>query len=161
MREGRAGMAFELGGKAKISILYAFDGVNTPVGKTDVNDMSFIMMLEHGEHRVLFTGDLNNKIGGWLAAEAENIQADILKVPHHGTESAAPNVFFEKVAPSFALVPAPEHLWLSERSARIRSWFTDNAIPVYVNGINGNIQVVFLEKGYKITAENKAVPTSK
>jgi len=74
-------------------------------------------------------------------------------VPHHGTESVAPNVFFEKVAPKYALVPAPKHLWLSKRSERIRNWFLNNKIPVYVNGISGNIQVSVNGNNLTVTSE--------
>ena len=87
----------KLGNSTHLKILYAFDGVNTPVGRTDINDLSLIMMLEHDNHKILFTGDLNQKIGGYLAQSAEDITADVLKVPHHGTEGVAPNSFFEAV----------------------------------------------------------------
>lgn len=136
-----AGQEIELGESTRIEILYAFDGINTPVGKTDINDLSLIMMLHHNKFRFLFTGDLNNKIGTYLANSSDNISADVLKVPHHGTKGLAPNIFFEKVSPKYALVPAPKHLWLSERSARVRDWFTDNHVPTFVNGISGDIYV--------------------
>jgi len=135
------GMVFDLGNDVQIKILYAFDGINTPVGQTDINDMSLIMMLAHSGRKILFTGDLNRGIGGYLA-EATNIQADILKVPHHGVEGVAPNSFFERVSPKYGLVPAPEAIWCSARGSRVRNWFQDNKIPVFVNGVHGHIEVM-------------------
>jgi competence protein ComEC len=134
-------MKFDLGNGATVEILYAFDGVNTPVGGTDINDLSLVMMLKQNKKKILFTGDLNNAIGQYLAKNAHNLEADILKVPHHGTEGVVPNSFFEVVNAKFALVPAPTHLWCQERSARIRNWFNNNGVPVYVNGWHGNVQV--------------------
>jgi len=136
-----AGQRYNLGKNTWIELLYAFDGVHTPVGETDVNDLSLIMMLHHKQYRFLFTGDLNHKIGAYLAKNSDNIAADILKIPHHGTEAVAPNSFFKKVSPKYGLVPAPKQLWLSERSKRIRNWFQQNNIPVYVNGLSGDIRV--------------------
>jgi competence protein ComEC len=136
-----AGQKFNLGNNTWIEILYAFDGINTPVGKTDINDLSLIMMLHHNQYKFLFTGDLNKKLGRYLAGLPSQLSANIIKVPHHGTENVAPNSFFKKINPQYALVPAPKHLWLSERSKRIRNFFSNNKIPVYVNGISGDIQV--------------------
>ena len=99
IKVAKAGQTFELGNGATIKILYAFDGINTPVGRTDINDLSLVMMLKQSGHKMLFTGDLNKKIGKYLASHAHDIQADILKIPHHGTESCAPNRFLKAVEP--------------------------------------------------------------
>jgi competence protein ComEC len=141
IKVAEAGQKIKLGESTWIEIIYAFDGINTPVGKTDINDLSLIMMLHHNKIRFLFTGDLNRKIGTYLSNTSDDISADVLKVPHHGTEGVAPNKFFKKVSPKYALVPAPKHLWQSKRSARIRNWFTSNHIPTFVNGISGDVYV--------------------
>ena len=153
----KAGQTFDLGNGATIKILYVFDGINTPVGKTDINDLSLIMMLEQFGHKVLFTGDLNRPIGRYLAENAHDIRAEILKIPHHGTEGAAPNSFFQAVDPEYALVPSPSHLWCSERSLRIRDWFKKNQIPVFVNGFHGNVKVEIQKEKMRIIPENEVM----
>ena len=140
-KTGKQGQSFDLGKNTRIKILYAYDGVNTPVGETDINDTSLIMLLEHKDHKFLFAGDLNEKLGKYLAENAADIEADVLKVPHHGTERLAPNIFFKKVNPKYALVPSPKHLWCSNRSARPRNWFKQNKIPTFVNGFSENVKV--------------------
>jgi len=155
INRAEAGQSFVLGKNTKLDLLYAYDGLQTPVGETDVNDLSLIMMLYHNQFKFLFTGDLNWKIGGHLAKMLDSLSADILKVPHHGAESTAPNNFFAKVSPQYGLVPAPQHLWLSDRSKRIRKWFKINEIPVFVNGIDGNIRIVADGKNLRIDSENK------
>jgi competence protein ComEC len=152
VKSGEPGMAFDLGNNATIKILHAFDGIHTPVGNTDINDLSLIMMLQQNNRKILFTGDLNQKLGGWLAKSAE-IQADILKVPHHGTEGVAPNSFFEAVSPNYALVPSPKQLWCSKRSSRIRNWFARKNTPVFVNGFHGHVSVKFTESGVEFIPE--------
>ncbi|MEQ9370508.1 MAG: MBL fold metallo-hydrolase [Coleofasciculus chthonoplastes F3-SA18-01] len=110
VKSAQAGQAFDLGHDTVLKILYAFNGIQTPVGTTDINDMSLIMRLEHGQHKHLFTGDLNRAIGGYLADHPQEIAADVLKMPHHGTEGVAPNQFFEQVGAKYALVPSPSGL---------------------------------------------------
>lgn len=155
IKVAKAGQKFDLGNGATIKILYAFDGVHTPVGKTDINDLSLIMMLEQFGHKILFTGDLNRPIGKYLAQNASDIQAEVLKMPHHGTEGCAPNSFFKAVDPKYALVPAPRGLWCSKRSLRIRNWFQKEKIPVFVNGLHGHVKVEIQNRKLRILPENE------
>ena len=129
-----------------LCVLYAYNGLQTPIGKTDLNDTSVILKLKLGEHSILFTGDLNHPLGTYLAKAGSDLQADFLKVPHHGTDGVAPNDFFARVAPISAFVPSPRPLWESDRSKRVREYFASKKIPVYVNGINGHITVKMTDK---------------
>ncbi len=151
--EGKAGTVFDLGFASSLKILYAFDGVNTPVGRTDINDMSYIMLLKHGFNSALFTGDLNAKLGAYLVKEGKNLKADILKLPHHGTEGAAPDAFFAAAAPKDVLVPSPALLWCTPRSARMKNWVESRKIPTYVNGFSGHVTVKMGLFNYNIEAE--------
>jgi len=139
---------------AGIDVVCAYDGVHTPIGETDVNDTSIILKVFHGPTRILFTGDLNNKLGTYLAGSTVDIGADLLKVPHHGTESVAPNEFFDRVAAKTVLISSPKHLWESARSMRLRNYFIEHKVPTYVSGINGNVTVTLDSKGYTIETEH-------
>ncbi|MFT3780611.1 MAG: MBL fold metallo-hydrolase [Nibricoccus sp.] len=136
-----------------LDVVCLYDGVCTPVGKTDINDTSIIVRLTHGPTKVLFTGDLNQRLGGWLATSDFDLKSDILKVPHHGTEGLPPNEFFAKVDPKVAMVPSPKELWFSLRSKRPREWFAERKIPVYVNGICGTVKVEMNDTGYTVLPE--------
>lgn len=153
VKEASAGMKFDFGNGSMLSILYAFDAINNPVGRLDINDVSLIMLLEQDEYKILFTGDLNNKVGSYLAETVTGLDVDILKAPHHGTEGCAPNTFFEKVNPEIVMVPSPAGLWCSERSARMRNWFDNHKVVTYVNGFSGNTTVTIRDKKNEIFEE--------
>ncbi len=138
--------------KAGIDVLCAYDGVNTPIGETDVNDTSIILRLFHGTTRALLAGDLNHPLGAYLASGEVDLRADILKAPHHGTEGCAPNAFFDRVGASAVLVPSPAHLWRSDRSARVRSYFEQREIPCFVNGFHGSITVALVQGSYRVVS---------
>lgn len=73
-----------------------------------------------GGHSFLFTGDANGKQrdgpdqptdveAQLLALEARLpgvLKADVLKVPHHGSETASTSAFLDKVRPKFAIISA-------------------------------------------------------
>lgn len=135
---------------AALDVVCLYDGLHTPVGRTDTNDTSIILRLSNGPTRALFTGDLNWKLGTWLAHSSFDLAADVLKAPHHGTEGAAPDEFFDRVHARAVLVPAPASLWLSIRSKRIRTYFLEHGIPAYVSGIDGDVLVTLRQGGFSI-----------
>lgn len=139
-----------------LQVLYVFDGVNTPIGPTDINDTSAVMMLTHGRLKFLFSGDLNRPLGRYITQRAGLVplNADILKAPHHGAEGLPDDEFFHAVNPRAMIVPAPAALWSSERYDRIRR--LAEGIPTYVNGLHGHITVKSDGQRYTIeTGEGK------
>ena len=65
-----------------------------------VNDTSIVSKLVYGETSFLFPGDITKKIEKQLI----NINADVLKVPHHGSKSSSSFGFLEKVNPYLAVI---------------------------------------------------------
>ncbi|MFT3867885.1 MAG: MBL fold metallo-hydrolase [Nibricoccus sp.] len=133
-----------------LEVVCHYDAINSPIGRTDVNDTSMLLRLRHGRIKALFTGDLNTALGTWLATSDFDLRADLLKVPHHGTDGLAPNEFFDRVAPKAALVPSPRDLWYSLRSKRAREYFTTRKIPTYVSGLHGDVKVWISEDSFEI-----------
>jgi competence protein ComEC len=138
---------------AGLDVVCCYDGVNTPAGVTDVNDTSIVLRFFHGPTRVLFTGDLNRGLGGYLAGSTVDLRADLLKVPHHGTEMTVGDEFFDRVGARAAFVPSPKALWESPRSLRIRNYFADRKIPAFVSGLRGRVTVTITSTGYVVETE--------
>jgi competence protein ComEC len=141
------------GAIVSLDVLCAYDGAHTPVGLTDVNDTSIVLRLSHGPTRVLFPGDLNNKLGAYLVESGADLRADLLKAPHHGAESTVSDVFYAKVHASAVLVPVSKALWLTAPCMRTRNYFYNASVPVYVAGLCGNVTVTITAKGFKIATE--------
>ncbi len=75
---------------------------------SDLNDYSPIITIQNAENSLMFTGDLT------IDGEAEflntykdiEIDVDVLKVAHHGSENATSAEFLEKVNPEIAIISA-------------------------------------------------------
>lgn len=146
----KAGDSFVPQEDAVVRVLTVFDGSNSPIGKTDINDTSAIMKLEFGKTSVLFTGDLNLSLSNYLVESSNLLKADIIKVPHHGAEGLASNDFFDAVSPKLALVPSPKDLWLSDRGKRVRDYFSSKSIPTLVSGIEKDVNILLFKNKYEI-----------
>lgn len=111
--------------------------------KASINAFSLILQWNVGDFKVLFTGDLDEPLGRELA-HLTHLEADILKVPHHGATSVAPLEFFDRVAPSLNMFPSTSALWIHPRVASVRSWTHKAGIYFCNNGLNGNVTLDIL-----------------
>ncbi len=93
---------FDLPHGSALTVLHAQSG-DFSNDTIDVNDLSLVMRWEIGNFRVLFTGDLNQKVGSLLSND-QRMKSDFMKMPHHGASSLALTVF-DTVDPNFVLVP--------------------------------------------------------
>ena len=147
----RRGDIFQPSASVELKVLFTHNGIDSPIGRTDINDTSDIMKLTTGNQSILFAGDLNQVVGDFLVKEiGDQLRANILKVPHHGTEGVARNIFFDAVSPEVALIPSPASLWQSERSQRIRKYFQDKHTPVYVSGVHGDVTILLWKNRYRM-----------
>jgi competence protein ComEC len=81
-------------------------------GRDDANANSVVMMLAHGDVRVLLTGDADRSATTRLIRDARNsgrsLYADVLVLPHHGRRLAEYEALLDAVAPTWAIVSCDE-----------------------------------------------------
>jgi Predicted hydrolase (metallo-beta-lactamase superfamily) len=70
----------------------------------DVNDDSLVMKVTHGAHRFLFTGDMEEVAEKELLAQNLDLEADVLKVGHHGSYSSTGYLFLRTVNPRYSVI---------------------------------------------------------
>ncbi|MGN0413429.1 MAG: ComEC/Rec2 family competence protein, partial [Lachnospiraceae bacterium] len=71
----------------------------------DSNNSSIVFRLDFGERSFLFAGDQEKKAEKALLKQVEaNLQADVLKVGHHGKNDACGKKFLAAVDPEYAVI---------------------------------------------------------
>ena len=80
-------------------------------GSGDANEDSMVLMLECASIRALFTGDLEGEGEKELLKEQGEalLEADLLKVGHHGSKNGTSAEFLEKVKPEAAVISCGEN----------------------------------------------------
>jgi len=89
-------------------------------GVGEVNADSAVLRLEHAGRTVLLTGDLNRKGEEKLLAEGAALDADLLKVGHHGGGDVASARFLAAAAPRWAAVSVGPNPWGAPAPETIR-----------------------------------------
>jgi competence protein ComEC len=102
--EARRGIKIDMGDGAILQILFP---VRDPYF-LESNTASIVARLVYGENEFLFTGDSPVEIERFLALEAEqkiiNIDADVLKIGHHGSRTSTSLEYMQAVSPEYAII---------------------------------------------------------
>ncbi|MDF1629760.1 MAG: DNA internalization-related competence protein ComEC/Rec2 [Alcanivoracaceae bacterium] len=69
------------------------------------NNRSCVVKVSAANQRVLLTGDIGRQVEYWLA-QHDDLQADVLQVPHHGSRSSSSYTLLRAVRPSHAFISA-------------------------------------------------------
>jgi competence protein ComEC len=104
----RLGQRIILDEKVSMDVLFPFVGEFAPTPK-DVNDVSTVLRLSMGQSRVLFTGDAGKGIEALLLAAGLPLEAELLKVGHHGSRHSSGEDFVRAVAPRYAVIEVGEN----------------------------------------------------
>ncbi|HEX9721786.1 MAG TPA: MBL fold metallo-hydrolase [Candidatus Paceibacterota bacterium] len=123
--------------KERLEVLYAADQAK------EVNDTSVVTKLVFGETSFLFPGDISKIAEQEMLQQDINIDADILKIPHHGSKYSSTENFLAAVSPGIAVIqvgknsyghPTPEVL---ERLGHIPILRNDQIGDIIIQS-NGN-----------------------
>jgi competence protein ComEC len=99
----RAGTVIRLGERTTFTVLYP-DG---PVDSLDTNDASIVGILRDGEVSVMLTGEAPQWVERRLVERyGARLDADILKVGHHGSKTSTAPEFVKGVSPEVAVISA-------------------------------------------------------
>jgi competence protein ComEC len=109
------------------------------------NANSVVLRLSYGQFAMLFTGDAEFETEAQLMENGVNLQAQVLKIGHHGSRHATSGKFLQAVQPQVAVISAsadndyghPSQATLNRlKKANVKTFRTDlsGAIEIYSDG---------------------------
>lgn len=113
--------------------------------RSDINSNSLVFRIEFGRFRMLFTGDSGAETEARLLRAGVDLQADVLKVGHHGSAYGTTPAFLDAVSPHVAVIsvgaqnlfghPAPQTIdALDHRAIRVLRTDRDGEIQIETDG---------------------------
>lgn len=98
----RVGERYTLGG-AEFTIL------GPEKNYSDTNNSSIVLRLTHGNNSFLFMGDAEEEAETDILNSDVTVDADVLKVGHHGSRTATSKTFLQAVSPQYAVISCAEN----------------------------------------------------
>jgi competence protein ComEC len=93
-----AGDKHDLGGGASLELLWPPNAT-----ELDANNSSLVLRLTFQGKTILFTGDIQGPAERALLENPEQLRADVLIAPHHGSSEQTTDAFIRAVSPKFIL----------------------------------------------------------
>jgi competence protein ComEC len=94
------------------------------------NAMSCVLRVANGRRTALLVGDLEAPQEARLVAAREELSADVMLVPHHGSKTSSTGAFLDAVHPGFALVQAGYRNRFGHPAAPVMDRYRERSITV-------------------------------
>ncbi|WP_086111278.1 ComEC family protein [Xenorhabdus beddingii] len=124
-----------------------------PPEKTAIvgNNQSCVIRIDDGSHSLLLTGDLE-KQGEYRLSELEkkHLNATILQVPHHGSNTSSSGMFIRKVMPQYALVSVARYSPWRLPSAKVKQRYKSTGVEWHSTAVSGQITGYFYRDHIKL-----------
>ena len=129
-------------GETQLEWLHPVDPSQAP-RRSPTNAVSCVLRIEHPAGVVLLTGDIEAAQERQLLAERtpEQLRADVLLVPHHGSRSSSLPTFIDAVAPRWALVQAAYRSRFDHPHPQVMRRYLDRGITVLRSDADGAVQI--------------------
>ncbi|MES2459576.1 MAG: ComEC/Rec2 family competence protein [Armatimonadota bacterium] len=150
----RRGQTLSLGDGVRLQVLSPTDKAIL-YGRSASNNQSIVLRVIYGKSRFLFTGDAEEEEEkDMLSTKQISLEADVLKIGHHGSRGSSQATFLDAVHPSVAVIsagrknnfghPHPEVLSrLRQRGVRVFRTDQQGAITIETDGKQLSIKSVY------------------
>ena len=132
--------------QATVGLSYSIDNVNIEVMAVDTNpkdnnNSSIVCKVSYGDIDMLFMGDSEIETEEVLLENDLDLDCEILKVGHHGSETSTCDDFLYAVSPSLAIISVGEGNKYNHPSEEVLLRFSDNSVNCYRTDKLGTIEL--------------------
>lgn len=107
----------------------------------DTNSNSICLKLTHGSNTFLFCGDAELEAESDLLSSGADLNADVLKVSHHGSDTATSQSFLQAVSPSCAVISCGDDNKYGHPHQEVLDRLNQDDITVYRTDLQGTVTV--------------------
>jgi competence protein ComEC len=117
------------------------------------NDNSCVIHISDGKYKVLLTGDIPHKVEKILLANTEianQLKADVIVAPHHGSKTSSSKGFIKAVSPEAVIFSVGfMNRWKMPNKAVLKRYHQLNVTP-YATSEHGMIRINITEQALEI-----------
>ena len=127
----------------------------------NLNNDSLVMRITYKNTSCLLTGDMESSEESWLLEQGTDLQADFLKVAHHGSANGSGEALLSAVKPSFAAISCAKENDYGHPAASTLDRLAQVTNEVYVTADSGTVVYLYdHETGHKwiLTEKQEETP---
>lgn len=121
----------------------------------DLNNVSAVVKITYGNKSFLFCGDAEKESEDDITAKYPRINADLIKVGHHGSRSSSSANFLKSVDPEIAIVLVGAENEYGHPAADIISRFESRGAKIYRSDKHGDITILCDGNNIEIKTEKQ------
>lgn len=149
-----AGKVIDLGSGVTLSMAHPGELLAGKVLEK-TNNESVVIMLKYGEVETLLTGDIEARAERQIILSGTNLDADILKVAHHGSKTSTTEEFLYDVSPQVAVIQVGAKNRYGHPTPEVLKRLEEYDIKYYRTDIDGDIKIVSDGQSFQIIAQNQ------
>lgn len=107
------------------------------------NDSSLVMLVTVNHLKYLFTGDISSNVEAKIIQDYPNLQVDVLKVSHHGSNSGTSAPFLASIKPKVALISCGKNNTYGHPHDDLLQRLNDYGVKVYRTDQMGMVKIVY------------------
>ena len=125
------------------------------LNNSNTNDASQVVKVEFMKSSFLFVGDISMSIEDeYVERYADELDCDVLKVAHHGSNSSTSNEFIDAVSPKYAVISVGAENTYGHPNFEVLTRLTNNSVKVLRTDKDDDILFV-VGKNYNLLQKNK------
>lgn len=148
--EAVSGTDIDLGNGAVLSVLHPFRSVAGTATKKPHDDM-VAAMLKYGKTKILFTGDMEAPVEKALMGRGAGLDADVLKVGHHGSKTSTGEEFLSAVSPQVAVIEVGAKNRYRHPASSVLERLENSGISYYRTDTDGHMELVSDGERFRIS----------
>jgi competence protein ComEC len=122
-------------GEVELKVLWPLPGADS------ANNDSVVLRLQFGARSILLTGDIEKDAERQLLASQQSLQADVVKVPHHGSKTSSTDAFVSATKPRFAIISVGQNSMFGHPHREVVERWQASGAGVLTTGRSGTITV--------------------
>ena len=134
--------------------VFSPDGAAQQISEKNLNNQSVVLNLRCSKSAFLFTGDIEREGELWLAGRSKELEAAILKVPHHGARGSVYEPFLRAVKPRVAVISVGRANAYGHPSPVMLDTYAGLGIPILRTDLHGAITVLETGTGLQLSCES-------
>lgn len=123
-------------GAVEVSVLWP-----PGAGELSTNNDSIVLRLKFGEHSILLTGDIEKSAERALVQAHHDLNANVVKVPHHGSKTSSTEDFVRATNPNLAIVSVGRNSMFGHPHDEVVQRWQSNGATVLTTGESGTITI--------------------